>query len=271
MSNDDHKGGKNVALLTGRGGSVSIKDKNVMPVLGRPLMLYPFLAALHANLIDEIYLTTDGEKLKEVARTHGIAVIDRPPEISRPTSQHAECIAHALDYLSHQGISVNILVVLLCNVATHETGAIDSAIRFLMAHPEFDSCVSISEMQENHPAIAKKAVDHPTALVRPPNCAVHYLRPFQDDEQAISRERMRPCYFLTHSFWALKVGGGLRRGGQPPWDFMGERVAGLIMDNGRDIHDVEDSAFAECWLQMRGWTPLQDPHPAGVSGLVGAQ
>ena len=252
---------QNIALLTGRGGSVSIKDKNVMAVLGRPLMLYPLLAAQHAKLVDDIYLSTDGDKLKEVATQHKVKVIHRPPELAKPTSQHVECIQHALDYLDAEGVEVNILVVLLCNVPTHDVGAIDRAIAFLNQHPEYDSCVSISEMQENHPAIAKKAVDNPQPIKTAFENRVHYLTPFQENEGAVTRAEMRPCYFLTHSFWALRVANGLIRGGQPPWDFMGRRIAGLKMDHGRDIHDVEDTAFSECWLQSRGWSPYQSPYP----------
>jgi CMP-N,N'-diacetyllegionaminic acid synthase len=250
---------KNIALLTGRGGSVSIRNKNVMPVLGRPLMLYPYLAAYHSKLIDDIYLSTDGEHLKEVANRHNIKVIERPPELAGPTSQHVDCIQHALGFFDSEGVDVNILVVLLCNVPTHDIGAIDRAICFLEEHTEFDSCVAVSEMQENHPEIAKKAISGPIPLIKSFENDVHYISPFQDGKLLTPRETMIPSFFLTHSFWALRVDNGLKRGGQPPWDFLGDRVAGLTMDQGRDIHDFEDSAFSECWLQMRGWSPVYTP------------
>ena len=48
------------ALLLGREGSVGFPGKNLYPVLGRPLMEYPLLAALNAKSVDEVYLY--GEK-----------------------------------------------------------------------------------------------------------------------------------------------------------------------------------------------------------------
>jgi len=251
---------KNIALLTGRGGSMSIKDKNVMPVLGRPLMMYPYIAAQQAKYIDDIYLSTDGEKLKEIAESNGIKIINRPPELALETSQHVECIHHALNHLKERGIQVNILVVLLCNVATHDVGAIDAAIEFLSKNPEYDSCVAVTEMRENHPAIAKKTIANSTPLQKSFETPVHYLTPFLEDDAPLSRESMRPCYFLTHSFWALRVASLEKTDGQPPWDFMGKKIAGLKMEHGRDIHDFEDTAFVECWLQMRGWTPFDGPY-----------
>lgn len=251
---------KNIALLTGRGGSVSIKDKNVMPILGRPLLAYPYLAAKYSELIDDIYLSTDGDKLKEVAAHYDVKVIDRPPELAQPTSQHVDCIRHALGYLEQQQVSVEILVVLLCNVATHEVGAIDRAVSFLTEHPEYDSCVSVSEMRENHPAIAKRSLSHAKPLNHSLDNQVHYIAPFQNSEVVDTREGMRSPFFLTHSFWAIRVSDGLPEDGQPPWLFMGQRVAGYVMDQGRDVHDHEDSAFCECWLQARGWSPFENPH-----------
>ena len=44
-----------MALLIGRGGSVGFPNKNVFPILGRPLMSYPLSAALHSKYIDEVF------------------------------------------------------------------------------------------------------------------------------------------------------------------------------------------------------------------------
>ena len=43
------------AILIGRGGSVGLPKKNIMPVLGRPLMSYPLLAAKNCKLVDKIF------------------------------------------------------------------------------------------------------------------------------------------------------------------------------------------------------------------------
>ena len=45
---------KIAALLTGRGNN-TLKDKNVLPVLGKPLLYYPAMAAKTCNLITDFY------------------------------------------------------------------------------------------------------------------------------------------------------------------------------------------------------------------------
>ena len=43
------------ALLIGRGGSTGLPKKNVKPILGRPLMTYPILAAKNSKFCDKIF------------------------------------------------------------------------------------------------------------------------------------------------------------------------------------------------------------------------
>ena len=53
---------KIAALLTGRGNN-TLKDKNVLPVLGKPLLYYPAIAAKTCNLITDFYVSSDDEKI----------------------------------------------------------------------------------------------------------------------------------------------------------------------------------------------------------------
>jgi len=149
----------NIALLTARAGSVSLPDKNIIPVLGRPMMSYAAIMAKQARLIDDVYLSTDGEKIKQAGRELGIKIIDRPPELALPTSQHREAIEHALDYLSRLNIQPEIIVVLLCNVGTHKPGLIDKCVQLLIDNRELDSVVTIDERNEYHPLRAKRMAD----------------------------------------------------------------------------------------------------------------
>ena len=56
-----------VALMLGREGSKGFPGKNIHPVLGRPMMSYPLLAAKSAKLVDEIYVSTDSDNIKNIA------------------------------------------------------------------------------------------------------------------------------------------------------------------------------------------------------------
>lgn len=59
---------KIAALLTGRGNN-TLKDKNVLPVLGKPLLYYPAMAAKTCNLITDFYVSSDDEKILKQHQT----------------------------------------------------------------------------------------------------------------------------------------------------------------------------------------------------------
>ena len=46
-----------ISLLIGRGGSTGLPGKNIMPLLGRPLMTYPILAAQNSKFCDLLIIT----------------------------------------------------------------------------------------------------------------------------------------------------------------------------------------------------------------------
>ena len=71
-----------VAILVGRGGSVGIPKKNVYPILNRPLMSYPILAAQNSKFVDEVYVSTDSEDIIAVGKKFGTKIINRPPELA---------------------------------------------------------------------------------------------------------------------------------------------------------------------------------------------
>ena len=60
------------ALLLGRKGSSGFPGKNLYPVLGNPLAFYPIMAALKSEAVDEVFISTDDEKLMALAKEIGV-------------------------------------------------------------------------------------------------------------------------------------------------------------------------------------------------------
>ena len=105
---------KIAALLTGRGNN-TLKDKNVLPVLGKPLLYYPAMAARKCKAITDFYVSSDDEKILNAAADCGYKKIRRPDALALPTAQHVDAIVHALGAMKTDGCEPDILVVLLAN------------------------------------------------------------------------------------------------------------------------------------------------------------
>ncbi|SFQ24513.1 CMP-N,N'-diacetyllegionaminic acid synthase [Lachnospiraceae bacterium XBB1006] len=65
---------RNIAIIPARSGSKGVKDKNIRPMAGKPLMAYTIEAALQSGQFDEVMVSTDSEKYAEIARKHGASV-----------------------------------------------------------------------------------------------------------------------------------------------------------------------------------------------------
>ena len=75
-----------VAILIGRGGSVGLPNKNVYPLLNRPLMSYPLLAAQNSKFVDDVYVSSDSKEIMDIAKKFGAKTINRPSELATSES-----------------------------------------------------------------------------------------------------------------------------------------------------------------------------------------
>ena len=66
--------GKNLAMITARGGSKRIPRKNIKEFCGKPIIAYSIEAAKEAGVFDEIMVSTDDEEIAQTARAFGARV-----------------------------------------------------------------------------------------------------------------------------------------------------------------------------------------------------
>lgn len=72
-----------VAIITARGGSKRIPNKNKKDFLGKPIMCYSIEAALSSGLFEEVMVSTDDEEIARIAREAGANIpFMRSPETS---------------------------------------------------------------------------------------------------------------------------------------------------------------------------------------------
>ena len=143
-------------LLTGRGNN-TLKDKNIIPVLGKPLLSYPARAARQAIGAENLFVSSDDDAILEAAAEEGFRKIRRPKEISGPTAKHIDAITHGLEFIRRDtGVSVDILVVMLANSATVKSEWIAKGIAWIREDPSISAVVPAYVEQDHHPYRAKQ-------------------------------------------------------------------------------------------------------------------
>lgn len=80
---------KTVALIPLRGGSKSIKLKNIKEINGKPLFYWALNEAEKCEIIDRVYVSTDSEIIKDSVQSFNLSkteVINRSDEVSTDTA-----------------------------------------------------------------------------------------------------------------------------------------------------------------------------------------
>ena len=85
-----------LALILARGGSKGIPHKNIVPLLGRPLLAYSCEAALTSSQFSRIIVSTDDLRIAEVAKNNGAEVpFIRPSSLSDDFTNTIDVLRHA--------------------------------------------------------------------------------------------------------------------------------------------------------------------------------
>lgn len=96
-----------VAVITARGGSKRIPRKNIQKFAGKPMLVWPIIAAQQAHLFDRIIVSTDSEEIASVAIASGAEVpFMRPAHLSDDLIPTAPVLLHALDALEADGCPI---------------------------------------------------------------------------------------------------------------------------------------------------------------------
>lgn len=102
-----------LAVITARGGSKRLPEKNIRPLNRRPLIVWSIDAARGLPDICDILVSTDDEKIAQVARTEGAsAPWLRPAELSSDTASSVDVCLHALDWYESEHGEVDGLLLL---------------------------------------------------------------------------------------------------------------------------------------------------------------
>ena len=146
---------KVLALIPARGGSKGIKDKNIVDVCGKPLIAYSIDVAKNSKYVDDVVITTDSERIKEVAEKYGADVpFLRPAELATDNAKTIDAVMHAINTLKELGRDYDILLLLQPTCPLRTTDDINNSLE-LFVSKNYTSLVSVNKVNE-HPILMRK-------------------------------------------------------------------------------------------------------------------
>jgi len=233
-----------LCVVPARGGSLRAPGKNIRPLAGRPLMAYSIGAALESSLADMVVVSTDDAGIAGVARSLGVRVVDRPPELASHDAALDDALRHAVMHLEESdGFKADIVVSLQANVPVRKPGEIDAAIEKLRGTPEATAVVTVYKVDQR-PEWMKK-MDPETGR----------LMPHMEPTAAFRMQDLPPLYLLDGAIVAVRTEVLMSTvGDRTAHAWFGERVHALEHDRryAIEIDEPDDFEFAECFLRTAG-------------------
>jgi len=141
-----------LGVVGARSGSKSIPNKNIKPLLGKPLMAWIIEAAKEASLIDRVVVSTDSEAYAAVARKYGAEIpFLRPAEISADDQPDITYLQHAVRWLEdHENWKPDIVLRLPPTSPLCTSESIDACIQLLIDDEDATSSRTIT-LAPKHP------------------------------------------------------------------------------------------------------------------------
>ena len=136
----------NIAFIPARCGSESIPFKNIKIICGKPLIYWSLLALTKSKTIDQIYVATDCDEIKDTVidfNFDNVKIFDRSSTNASNTASTESVMLEFLDNNIFSGEDLFVLVQATTPFTSSEN--FDNAINILKSNVEIDSLLSCVE------------------------------------------------------------------------------------------------------------------------------
>lgn len=140
-----------LGIITARGGSKGIPNKNIKHLAGKILLEYTFEAVNNSKLLSRCIISTDSEEIIEISKLKGMEVpFIRPLHLATSKAKSVSVLIHAVEFLKKEENYIPDYIVTLQPTSPLRTGRdIDESIEIISADENADSLVSVVEIPHN--------------------------------------------------------------------------------------------------------------------------
>ncbi|WP_194190929.1 cytidylyltransferase domain-containing protein [Clostridium chrysemydis] len=225
-----YKDKKILGIIPARSGSKGLKDKNIKPLLGEPLIKYTIDAAINSNMIDNIIVSTDSIKYANISKELGANVpFLREDYLSSDEAKTSDVIVDILEKVSE---NYDYFILLQPTSPLRNKKHIIEAIK-LAVDSDCDSVVSVCE--SDHSPLIMNTLGEDLSLLN----FIKSSNRRQDNEK---------FYRINGAIYISKV-----KHYKKTKDFYLKNSKAYIMDrrNSIDIDDILDFQIAEVIMKNK--------------------
>lgn len=134
-----------LAIIPARGGSKRLPNKNILPLAGKPMLLWTVESAIQSKYLDEIILSTDSDDIIKVVENYKIKTIKRPIELASDTAKTVDVVKHVIENIDKK---YDFIVLLQPTSPLRTSNHIDEAIEQLIKL-NADAIISVTEVDHS--------------------------------------------------------------------------------------------------------------------------
>jgi CMP-N,N'-diacetyllegionaminic acid synthase len=140
-----------VAVIPARGGSKGLLGKNIVLLMGKPLICYTIEAAKNSKYLTRIIVSTDDEKIAKISKESGAEVpFLRPTDLAKDETPSLPVVQHAVKYIENaESCIMDVVVLLQPTSPLRNEKYIDNAIEKLLKTGA-DSVITVCKVK-HHP------------------------------------------------------------------------------------------------------------------------
>ena len=196
-----------LAVSLARGGSRSIKNKNIAKLNGKPLIYYTIKEALKSKLITRYVVSTDNKKIKKIAKDLGADTpFLRPKKLSTSVAKAVDADRHALLFCEKEEKEKYDFFIELMITNPFKTYKDIDKVLLKLIKTKSDSVIGVTKLEDHHPLRIKKIVK---------DKILNFNKNLKEIPE-VHRQQLRPvAYIRNGSIYASKrnlIAKGIRYG-----------------------------------------------------------
>lgn len=239
-----------LAVIIARAGSAGLRNKHLLPLVGKPVIQYTFEQARASRCITRTVVSTDSTDVRKLAEREFFETIARPDELATADASVQDVLLHALKTVEDRSdFHADAIALLYGNVPVRGRDVIDRAIDVLR-DTQCDSVRSFCPVGKWHPAWMARIEGSENDRVIPlQQASIH------------RRQDLTPLFLHDGAIVAISR-KSLLRGQQFPDDphaFFGVDRRAILTEMGEtiEIDHQRDLYWAEAALRERDDAPRE--------------
>jgi len=134
---------KILGLIPARAGSKGVSEKNIKELCGKPLLHYTIEEAYKSSHLSEIMVSTESEKIADIAKQAGAHVpFMRPENLAEDNSKTLDVVIHVVEQYAEKGTHFDAVCLLQPTNPLRKSDLINRCVKEF-GHKQADSLITV--------------------------------------------------------------------------------------------------------------------------------